>query len=105
MKSSKGGESISASVENITPFGIWLFANGTEYFLSFQEFPYFREQVLGAIQDVQLLHGRHLYWPQLDVDLELDNLVNPGKYPLKSRMGIKSNVKNYGSKLKTKAQN
>jgi len=30
-----------------------------------------------------LLHGYHLYWPELDVDLEIDNLENPEKYPLK----------------------
>ena len=82
MKSSKRGKTISVSVENITPFGIWLFVKGKEYFLNYKDYPYFREQVLGAIQDVQLLHGYHLYWPQLDVDLEIDNLENPEKYPL-----------------------
>jgi hypothetical protein len=82
MKSSKRGKNISVSVENITPFGIWLFVKGKEYFLSYKDYPYFREQVLSAIQDVQLLHSYHLYWPQLDVDLEIDNLENPEKYPL-----------------------
>jgi len=32
-----------------------------------------------------LLHGFHLYWPDLDVDLEIDNLENPEKYPLKDK--------------------
>lgn len=85
MKSSKRGKAISASVENITPFGIWLFVKGKEYFLNYKDYPFFREQVLSAIQDVQLLHGYHLYWPQLDVDLEIDNLENPQKYPLQYR--------------------
>ncbi len=82
MKSAKPGEDISVSVENITPFGIWLFAAGKEYFLSHERFPFFREHPIGAIQNVQLLHGFHLYWPDLDVDLEIDNLENPEKYPL-----------------------
>ena len=82
MKSSKRGKTISVSVENITPFGIWIFVKGKEYFLNYKDYPYFREQVLSAIQDVQLLHGYHLYWPQLDVDLEIDNLEHPEKYPL-----------------------
>jgi hypothetical protein len=86
MKLSKPGKPISVSVENITPFGIWLFAKRKEYFLSYQDYPYFKEQVLRAIQNVQLLHGYHLYWPELDVDLELDNLENPKKYPLQSRV-------------------
>lgn len=85
MKSSKPGKTISVSVENITPFGIWLFVKGKEYFLNYKDYPHFREQVLSAIQDVQLLHGYHLYWPQLDVDLEIDNLENPDKYPLQYR--------------------
>ncbi len=84
MKSPRHGKAISASVENITPFGIWLHVKGTEYFLSYQDYPYFQDQVLRAIQDVQLLHGCHLYWPQLDVDLEIDNLEHPEKYPLRS---------------------
>ena len=71
-----------ASVENITPFGIWLFIKEKEYFLSYKDYPYFKDQTLNSIQNVQLLHGFHLYWPELDVDLEIDNLENPEKYPL-----------------------
>ena len=86
MKSFKRGETILVSVENITPFGIWLFVKGREYFLAYKDYPYFRDQTLKSIQTVQLLHGYHLYWPELDVDLEIDNLENSEKYPLKSRI-------------------
>ena len=83
MKSSKHGESILLSVENITPFGLWLFVKGREYFLSYKNYPFFRDQTIKSIQAVQLVHGYHLYWPELDVDSEIDNLENPEKYPLK----------------------
>ena len=86
MKSLKHGKDISVSVENITPFGIWLFVKEKEYFLSYKDYPYFKDQTLNSIQNVQLLHGYHLYWPELDVDLEIDNLENPEKYPLKSKI-------------------
>lgn len=76
---------VSVSVENITPFGIWLFVKDKEYFLSYKDYPYFKDQTLKSIQNVKLLHGFHLYWPELDVDLELDNFENPEKYPLKER--------------------
>jgi hypothetical protein len=85
MKSLKRGKNISVSVENITPFGIWLLVKEKEYFLSYKNYPYFKDQTLNSIQNVQLLHGYHLYWPDLDVDLEIDNLENPEKYPLKSK--------------------
>ena len=84
MTSSKRGKAISVSVENITPLGIWLFVKGKEYFLSYEDYPYFHDKTLSSIQDVQLLHGFHLYWPRLDVDLEIDNLEHPEKYPLQS---------------------
>ncbi len=84
MRLPRRGKATSVSVENITPVGIWLFVSGREYFLSYEDYPYFRDQTLSAIQNVQLLHGYHLYWPDLDVDLEIDNLEHPEKYPLRS---------------------
>lgn len=86
MKSVKNGKTISVSVENITPFGIWLLVKNKEYFLSYSEYPYFENQTLKDIHNVQLLHGFHLYWPKLDVDLEIDNLENPEKYPLRAKV-------------------
>ncbi|MBF0216349.1 MAG: DUF2442 domain-containing protein [Candidatus Omnitrophica bacterium] len=85
MRSLKNGKTISVSVENITPFGIWLYVKQREYFLSYEDYPYFREKPISAIQKVKLLHGFHLHWKDLDVDLEIDNLENPEKYPLKSK--------------------
>ncbi len=85
MKSSKRGTNISVSVENITPFGIWIFVKEKEYFLNYATYPYFKDQTVRSIQNVQLLHGYHLYWPDLDVDLEIDNFESPEKYPLKSK--------------------
>ena len=91
MKLVKRGKGISVSVENITPFGIWLFVKGKEYFLSYEDFFYFKAQTLNSIQNVQLLHGYHLYWPDLDIDLEIDNLENPEKYPLKANAKKRQN--------------
>jgi len=100
MKSSRHGENILVSVENITPFGIWLFVKGREFFLTYKDYPYFRDQTLKSIQDVQLLHDYHLYWPELDIDLEMDNLENPEKYPLKSKI-TKSHLTHADSKSAT----
>lgn len=86
MRSEKPGRDTSISVENITPAGIWISAKNKEYFLSYRDFPYFLNQTLKSIQNVRLLHGYHLYWPDLDVDLEIDNIENPDKYPLKSKI-------------------
>ena len=86
MKLLKNGKYTLVSVENISNFGIWLFVKGKEYFLDYDRYPYFKNKLISQITDVKLLHGFHLYWPQLDVDLEIDNLENPEKYPLKSKV-------------------
>ena len=93
MKSLRNGKDISVSVENITPLGIWLFVKGKEYFLNFDVYPYFKDQTVKSIQNVKLLHGFHLHWPDLNVDLEIDNLENPEKYPLKSKIPEKKSSK------------
>ncbi|HBM17229.1 MAG TPA: hypothetical protein DD381_12935 [Lentisphaeria bacterium] len=85
MKSLKNGKDTLVSIENISSFGIWLFVKEKEYFLSYDEYPYFKEQTIRSIQNVKLLHGFHLYWSDLDVDLEIDNLEHPEKYALKSK--------------------
>ena len=96
MKLLRHSKDISVSVENITSFGIWLLVKEKEYFLSYKVFPFFKDQTLNSIQNAQLFHGYHLYWPDLDIDLEIDNLENPEKYPLKSK--IKTNQTRSGAR-------
>ena len=83
MKSKKRGTSTSAvEVTNISSHGLWLFVVDREYFLPFSDYPWFKNATVGHILHVQLLHGGHLRWPDLDVDLELESLRHPEKYPL-----------------------
>ncbi|OGF44884.1 MAG: hypothetical protein A2452_01930 [Candidatus Firestonebacteria bacterium RIFOXYC2_FULL_39_67] len=86
MKLLKNGKDTLVSVENITGFGIWLLVKGKEYFMNYETYPYFKDENVNHITNVKLLHESHLYWPELDVDLEIDNLENPEKYPLRSKV-------------------
>ena len=78
-----GKDTSAVEVTHIDSHGFWLFVQEKEYFLDFTEYPWFKDARINEITSVSLLHGHHLYWPSLDVDLELDCLQNPGKYPLK----------------------
>ncbi|MFH1708647.1 MAG: DUF2442 domain-containing protein [Planctomycetota bacterium] len=66
----------------ISAHGIWLFVKETEYLLPFDEYPWFRDAKMADIMAVRLLHGHHLRWDALDVDLELESLADPDQYPL-----------------------
>ena len=55
-------------------------------FLAFEAFPWFRQATLQQIFAVELFHRDHLYWPELDVDLDLERIHHPDKFPLVSRI-------------------
>lgn len=83
MKSKIAGKSTSkVEVLNITKHGFWLLVHGREYFLSFNHFPWFKDAKVSSILNIELLQPHHLYWPDLDVDLELESIESPDKYPL-----------------------
>ena len=73
---------LKAEVTNISAHGIWLLFENKEYFLPFTEYPWFREANISEIQNIQVLHGNHLYWPALDVDLSKHMLDSLESYPL-----------------------
>lgn len=83
MKLSKNGKNIlKPEITNISEHGFWLLLNEKEYFLSFNEYSWFKDANISAITDVELIHSHHLYWPRLDIDLSTEILDNPEKYPL-----------------------
>ncbi len=83
MKLLKTGKNIlKPEVTNISEHGFWIILKAKEYFLSFDEYPWFKDANISAVTDIVFSHNHHLYWPQLDVDLSTDILDNPGKYPL-----------------------
>lgn len=85
MKSETLGRSTSkVEVTQISEHGIWLLIQGKEHFLSFENFPWFKNAPISAIQNVELLNEHHLYWAGLDIDLAIESLEQPEKYPLVS---------------------
>ena len=83
MKLLRPGRSTSkVEIQGVSNHGIWLYVDGGEYFLSYKAFPWFLNATIEQIYNVELLFSFHLRWPDLDVDLELDALKHPARYPL-----------------------
>jgi len=72
-------------VTNISSHGFWLLLEDEELFLPFSEFPWFREASKGKIFHAELPSSNHLYWPELDIDLAVESIREPGKFPLVSQ--------------------
>ena len=86
MKSETHGTVISEiEVTNVSQHGFWILLNEQELFLPFSEFPWFKEAAVGAIFNVELPHPRHLYWPDLDIDLAVESIEHPERFPLVSK--------------------
>lgn len=74
MRSALPGRSISeAEVTNVSRHGFWLLVLGRELFVPFE------------LLQVELSHATHLYWPALDVDLAVESIEHPERFPLVNR--------------------
>ena len=71
-------------VTNISRHGLWLLTAEEEYFLAFSEYPWFRDAPVGHILNVEEPSPGHHHWPDLDVDLSLQIIRNPDRFPLKA---------------------
>jgi hypothetical protein len=81
-----GGGTSAVEVTNISKHGFWLLIDEQEVFLPFETFPWFREAPVGKILHVEFPSERHLYWPELDIDLEVESVFEPERFPLVSRV-------------------
>jgi hypothetical protein len=77
-------------VTNVSVHGFWLFVADRELFVSFAQFPWFRDAAIGPLTNVQLPSPHHLYWPELDIDLAVESIEHPEKYPLVSKQPNKA---------------
>jgi len=86
MRSAKRGRRTSAvEVTNVSRQGFRLLIGSKETFVAFKEFPWFRDASIAAITAVERPSANHLYWPELDIDLAVDSLEHPERYPLVSK--------------------
>lgn len=86
VKSLKRGKNISKpEVVSVSEHGFWFFWREQEYFLPFDDFPWFKDATISQISNIEISGGTHLYWPALDVDLSLSIIKAPEKYRLISK--------------------
>ena len=86
MKSKPLGKRTSgAEVTNISQHGFWILLEERELFVPFNQFPWFRNATIDSILRVEMPHPRHLHWPDLDIDLAVDSIEHPERFPLVSK--------------------
>ncbi len=77
-----GTSTSGPEVTDVSPFGLWIMYRGKEYFLDYDEFPWFLNARLKKVFAVVEEAEEHLRWPDLDIDLTLDSIKDPGAFPM-----------------------
>ena len=73
---------LDSEVTDITAVGFWLLVEDREYFIPFDAYPAFENATVAQIYAVQQLGPEQFYWPELDIDIELEALEQPERFPL-----------------------
>ena len=80
-----GKNTSTVEVTHISSYGVWLLANDRELFMSYDQFPWFKDAPLGKILNVAEPSPGHFYWPDLDVDLSEEIIAHPERFPIKAK--------------------
>ena len=76
------GTGTSVKVLAIFPAGIYIEVYGHDYFLPYSSNPWFEEAKISDIFNIEPVGHSGVRWDALDVDLAIESLKHPEKYPL-----------------------
>ncbi len=83
--SAHGDNTLAVEVTHISSHGVWLLAHNEELFMPYDNFPWFKDQPVKSIINVEEQSLGHFYWPDIDVDLTEEIIKNPERFPLKAK--------------------
>ena len=80
-----GKNTLAVEVTNISSHGVWLLTAERELFMSYEDFPWFKDVPIGKVLNVEEPTPGHFYWPDLDIDLTAEIIEHPDRFPLRSK--------------------
>lgn len=76
---------MAPKVIRVSKHGFRLLLGDEELLLPFVDFALFKGVTTEQLCDVEWPSPDHLYWPLLDVDLSVESIRHPGRFPLVSK--------------------
>ena len=83
-----GVDTSGAAVTHISAHGFWVLLGDEELAVPYSEFPWFKKATVEQIIAVERPTDNQLYWPELDIDLSVESLREPGAFPLVSKADV-----------------
>ncbi len=85
MKLLKHGKNTSnVEVSHVSSHGVWILTHNKELFMPYEKFPWFKQQTIQSILNVEEPSSGHFYWPELDIDLTEEIIEHPERFPLRA---------------------
>jgi hypothetical protein len=79
-----GTTTFSAEVTNVSGDCVCMLIDDEELTFPYSEFPWFKAATILQVLNVLRPTPDHLYWPDLDIDLSVDSIRHPERFPLKA---------------------
>lgn len=77
-----GNHTSDVEITNVSEDGFWLLLESEELFVSFADFPWFKDATIAKLANVERPQPHHLHWPDLDIDLAVESIRDPATFPL-----------------------
>ena len=85
QNSTTNGKDTSVKVHAIVANGITIEVHGNVYFLPYHSNPWFENAKVADVFNIEPVGRTGIRWDNLDVDLAIESLTHPEKYPLIAR--------------------
>jgi hypothetical protein len=82
-------------VLTITANGILISIPEGDFFLPYSDYPWFKTATIDDVLDVEMEDNHAIRWDKLDVDLEIDSILHPEKYPVIMNSAMQSVLTSY----------
>jgi hypothetical protein len=85
-----GTTTLGAEVTNVSGHCVWVLLDDEELALPYSEFPWFKAATIQQILNVLRPTADHLFWPDLDIDLSVESIRHPERFPLRAKSTFQS---------------
>ncbi|WP_225616403.1 DUF2442 domain-containing protein [Methylomonas albis] len=79
-------KAFSVEVTQISSHGLWLKTRENTLYMAYDDFPWFKNQSLQIIYQVEEPSPDHFYWPEIDVDLTIEMIKHPDRHLLQAKI-------------------
>lgn len=77
-----GKNTLKSEITSILKNGFFLLVRDREFFVPFSNYPAFHDATVDQIHKFKEVSPGFFHWPELDIDIELEALEFPERFPL-----------------------